>query len=376
MKRGVKVVLTCDCGCGETFSRYRNKVSPGNNYLNRQHAGAHEKRRHLEALCGPYLNLVTDYLGGAAAQRYSDLRTVRNRLCPFFHYLCLRDIASISDVSSATITEFKVWGREHGYLSAATDISALSTFFQWLIHEEYFGDQNPVIPSIHGKSDKARTGRPYTQSEMTQMRDWLDQRGNPRLRAFFEIAAESGMRNAEICRLRLRDLEINTKTLQVRLPNKGRREREAFFFGRASSMLIEWLSVRDVGCGHDFIFHNYLGDPLTKASVQLEFRRVLCKTYPNRVENETGLDSFSVHRLRHTLASTLASNGADANTLMACLGWVSLSSMEGYIRIDEETKVRGFVVAAERVEHQLREEATKKTLSMEEFLEMACEEAA
>src|ERR1700731_3086267 len=48
-----------------------------------------------------------------------------------------------------------------------------------------------------------------------------------------------------------------------------------------------------------------------------------------RIVNETGLETFSIHRLRHTLASNLASGGADVTTMMTCLGWVSPSSIDG-----------------------------------------------
>jgi integrase/recombinase XerC len=81
-----------------------------------------------------------------------------------------------------------------------------------------------------------------------------------------------------------------------------------------------------------------------------EFKRSLCKTYQGRVANETGLDAFSIHRLRHTLASNLASGGADDNTLMTCLGWVSPASVDGYTKLDENAKKIGFVNAMDKVE--------------------------
>ena len=121
---------------------------------------------------------------------------------------------------------------------------------------------------------------------------------------------------------------------------------------------------------------NHIGGPLIWDTIQNEFRRVLCKTCHGRVVNDTGLASFSIHRLRHTLASNLASNGADTNTIMTCLGWVSAASIEGYTKLDENAKIQGFIAATAKVEQQLADGSGKRVLTPEEFLLLAGEEAA
>jgi integrase/recombinase XerC len=77
---------------------------------------------------------------------------------------------------------------------------------------------------------------------MSEIRRLLEERGNERLRAFFEIASESGMRRSEICRLRVEDVAMDTQNLKVGLPNKTMQERLAFFSDRASARIREWLS--------------------------------------------------------------------------------------------------------------------------------------
>jgi integrase len=91
--------------------------------------------------------------------------------------------------------------------------------------------------------------------------------------------------------------------------------------------------------------------------------------------NDTGLESFSIHRLRHTLASNLSSNGADVNTTMTCLGWVSPASIDGYTKLDESTKIHGFIAAANKVEQQLADDFGKRVLTPEEFLLLAGSQA-
>jgi integrase/recombinase XerC len=367
-KCGEKVELTCDCECGTIFYRYRNKIRCASNYVNRQHQAAFERKRHLQVQCGPYLPLFTEYLEGAAKQRYCSTNDVRKLISPFFRYLCERGIQSINDVSPDTITAFQIWALQNGYASASKDTSALSVFFQWTIVEGHYRGESPVIPAIHGKRKEARSGRPYTDVEMSEIRRLLEDRGNERLRAFFEIASESGMRKSEICRLGLEDVAIDTQTLNVGVPNKTMRERVAFFSDRASTRIREWLAVRKKDCGHQFLFHNHFGRPLLRHVINDEFKRVLCKTYRGRNVNDTGLASFSIHRLRHTLASNLSNNGADANTLMACLGWVCPESVDGYTKLDESTKIHGFITATRKAEQQVADGFGKCVLTPEEFL--------
>src|ERR1700722_7212055 len=106
-KRGRKVELTCACGCGTIFYRYRNKIRYNRNYFSRQHQASFERGEYLQEQCGPYLGLVTGYLEGAARQRYRNVRGVGNSISPFFRYLCAQCIGSIQEVEASTITAFQ-----------------------------------------------------------------------------------------------------------------------------------------------------------------------------------------------------------------------------------------------------------------------------
>jgi hypothetical protein len=117
-KQSNKVELTCDCGCGTIFYRYRNQVSSGGNYISRQHQAAFRRRKYLQDLCGPHLPLFTEYLEGVAKHRYRSTNEVRRLVSPFFRYLCEHGIKSITDVRPATITAFQIWARQNGYVSA------------------------------------------------------------------------------------------------------------------------------------------------------------------------------------------------------------------------------------------------------------------
>jgi len=120
---------------------------------------------------------------------------------------------------------------------------------------------------------------------------------------------------------------MEQQRLFVRLPNKTNRERWAFFSHKTVQFYDAWIQARDPKCGHDYLFHNTLGHPLRPPTLADEFNRVLCTTCQGKKIHDTGLDTWSTHRLRHTMATNLVSGGADAATVMAAGGWVTADSM-------------------------------------------------
>lgn len=364
-----KVLLTCNCGCGQEFLRTRSMVNQnGLSFLSKAHHSAYIMNTYLAESCGSYLPLVTEYLDGAAKLRYGNIRNVRITICPFFLYLTQHDITSIEDVTPEMITNYLTWAVATGHRAAARDVSALSGFFMWAIVEGYREDGNPVIPSVHGRKKKKRSARPYSPEELDVIWKLLIERSNPRILAVAAIAEEAGLRIGEICRLQLEDVDLVRKQLFIRLPNKTSRERYAFFSEKTTRYLMGWLAGRDPDCGHSYLFHNYLGDPSKYSSLVGEFKRVLCRTWKGRMVNEVGLGTWSIHRMRHTMASNLIRHGADAATVMSAGGWVTYAAMSGYVQVDGESVRHEYSHAMQKVRDQRFAETTKKVLTPEEFL--------
>jgi integrase/recombinase XerC len=197
----------------------------------------------------------------------------------------------------------------------------------------------------------------------------LHERGNSRLRLAAAIALESGLRIGELCRLRLLDINLKKQSLFVGLPNKGNRERIAFFSDLTNQFYQDWLKERDPECDHNYLLHNTRRNPCTVPSLIHEFCRVLCKDHKGKRIHETGFDKWSTHKLRHTMASNMVSAGADAATIMASGGWKSYQAMCGYARVDIDVARRGYDEATKRARNQAKVAPGKKTLSLSEFLD-------
>jgi integrase/recombinase XerC len=362
-------ILVCSCGCGEKFQRRKSDVRLGGaNYASVKHAGAHRTRIYLEDMCGRFLPIITEYLEGFASHRYKNLGTIRASVCPLILFLNERGIADLERVTAKTITEFISWSEEVDYKNASHNISVLTGFFKWANLYGYRNSVCPVIPKFHGKRRPHYMPRPYSAEAMDFIWRLAEERGNVRVRAVLAIGEEAGLRLGEICRLREEDLDLEGRRLFVRLPNKTDCERWALFSNKTARYITEWLRERAEDCRHNLLFHNSLGGQLLPETMHREFCRTFCKMYAGETIHSEGLDEWSTHRLRHTMASNLASGGASVSTIMGSGGWRSVSSMLVYTKNDAGNARQGYDEAMRRLNERAKSAPSKQILSPEEFL--------
>jgi integrase/recombinase XerC len=368
MRKG-NLVLVCACGCGKQVLRPCKRESVnGLVFFSRQHCGDYLSGKYVNESCGAFQEMFREYIGGFAALHYRNRKDVRKILCPFFRFLTEQGITSLEAVSPKIITDFLSWARTTGHLKAAHDISTVSVFFKWAISMGNRTAANPVIGLIHSTPKKHRSPRPIEDSELDLMWHCLNERGTPRLRLAAAIGVEAGLRIGEICRVHVEDIDPLRQTIFVRLPNKTNRERTVNFSSDTKRYFIDWMAVREPACGHNYLFHNYLGSPLQTRSLADEFKRVLCKTYEGKMVNEIGFDKWSTHRLRHTMASRLVVGGADLHTVMAQGGWVSADSAAGYAQVNSEVARRGYDEAMRLSKEKRLSEPVRRTLTVAEFV--------
>lgn len=370
-RRSVKgnLVLPCGCGCGgEVLRPCKRKTATGLVFVSMKHQGEYLINKYLTECCGPFREIVDEYLGGYAKSHYRALNTVRKGLGPFFQFLNELGITSLDEVTPKTITQYLAWARKSGRHTAPHDITYVSAFFGRMYAEGSRKAANPVVRLIHYERKKHRIPRPYKKDELDFIWRLLRERGNPRLRLAAAIAEEAGLRGGEICRVRIEDVDMVQQRIFIGLPNKTSRERFAFFSHKTREYYDAWIQARDPKCGHDYLFHNTLGHPLRPPTLADEFKRVLCTTFEGKKIHDTGLDIWSTHRLRHTMATNLVSGGADAATVMAAGGWVTADSMAGYAAVDPALARRGYNEAMRRAHEQKEAGPRTRTLTPAEFL--------
>ncbi|WP_321472888.1 tyrosine-type recombinase/integrase [uncultured Paludibaculum sp.] len=146
--------------------------------------------------------------------------------------------------------------------------------------------------------------------------------------AALEILFATGMRVGELVSLRLSDWNEDEQSIHVK--GKGGRHRLAFLTDQRSlAALAEYLPRRrKVLCGHESLFVNLAGGPLSTQGVA----RVL-----TGLAAEAGITMrLTPHMVRHTVATLLLRNGADIRVVQEVLGHSSIAMTQRYTHVSKE----------------------------------------
>ena len=152
---------------------------------------------------------------------------------------------------------------------------------------------------------------------------------NARNMALISLMLDSGLRQRELCTIRLADIDFSARRLKVL--GKGNKERTVPI-GRVTVALIRKYLELSPDPQAKYIFINAYGKPLTGNAVKL-FMRKMAALLPFE---------FSSHKLRHNFATNycidkLEKEGiVDTYSLMYIMGHESIESTERYVHLARE----------------------------------------
>ena len=216
--------------------------------------------------------------------------------------------------------------------SQARQLSALRSFFDWLILE----GERPDNPC--DRVDAPKLGRylpevlsvdevtAILESIPVESGDWRALRD----RALLEILYGCGLRVSEACGLLISHVYLQEGF--VRVVGKGNKERLIPLGEMASDAFARYLEARPQAAGpawDDIAFLNKNGHPLSRVAV---FNLVKQQALVAGVNKE-----ISPHTFRHSFATHLIENGADLRVVQEMLGHESILTTEIYTHIDTAT---------------------------------------
>jgi len=218
---------------------------------------------------------------------------------------------------------------EHKYArtSIARNMSALRSFFRYLMREEIVG-KNPAALISSPKLDK-RLPAFLTLEEAEKLVESPDitRPQGQRDRALLELLYASGMRVSELVSMNIND--INLDTHEIRVWGKGAKERIVLIGNAASRALDEYMrNGRRVLLGDkktSALFINRYGERLPARRVQK-----LLKRYALAINKRV-----HPHKLRHTFATHLLDGGADLKVVQELLGHADLTSTQIYTHVTQ-----------------------------------------
>ena len=287
----------------------------------------------MEEYLNHYIEIMT--MKGIAKGTLAGIMTSVHLL---FRFLKDRDIQDIKEVTSKEIDDFQTYlyyhtnNNGHGYATAsqATTLSYIKSFFQSLVMEGMI-IFNPASDIIFPKRNQVLPRDILNRKELKKLFSAPDLRTfyGYRDRTMFEVFYSTGVRIAELCHLKLKDLDLENGFLTV-IQGKGLKDRTVPLCKVTCRYLSEYIQkVRPhfiKGSHHqDFLFLSNLGNPVDRTSVF---------TLLHRYQKTSGLQkNLTGHTFRYTMATELLRNGADIRQIQEILGHEYLSTTQRYIQV-------------------------------------------
>jgi integrase/recombinase XerC len=201
-------------------------------------------------------------------------------------------------------------------------ITSLKSYFKFLLKVEKI-ETNPLAKHKALKMAK-KVEIPFSEEEMNQLLYEIpfdDNFEGIRDRLIIELFYATGMRRSELINLKVKDLDLNNKTLKV--IGKRNKERIIPVLEKTALLFKEYFLLRDaLEKTDDFVFLTGTGNKIYETLVY----RVI-NGYFSRVSTKI---KKSPHILRHTFATHMLNKGADLNAVKELLGHSSLASTQVY----------------------------------------------
>lgn len=305
---------------------------------------SHGRRAVRAAAVSELRGLKEKYLTWLVATGYAET-TVRNSHADLewlLRFLELRAVSRVADMTTEVLRDFSLWLREQNNryhenrsVSLAHVLHRLTTlkaFCRWLV-KELVVLQDPAedleIPRLAERLPLSI----LTQEEARRLLDAPELRSpvGYRDKALLELLYSTGIRTAELLRLRVSDLDFKAGTVFVRR-GKGNKDRllvapiGALGYAREYIVKVRPRFAKNMKKGDDgTLFINWTGAKLDiNRLAELLRRNAKLAKLDKRVTAMT---------LRHSIASHLLENGMDLRFIQEFLGHTKMSTTQIYARV-------------------------------------------
>ena len=214
--------------------------------------------------------------------------------------------------------------------SISRRLSSLRTFYKFLVLNNYV-DNNPFLLVSSPKKEK-RMPKFINYAGIEEIFNIpnIKTKEGQRERVILEILYGSGIRVSEIVNIKIKDIDINNKTILIF--GKGSKERIVSFGDPALDSINMYINdSRKQYLGNNESEYLIVG----KNEEKLTTRRIE-QIIDNLIKKTSIKMNITPHMFRHTFATHLLDNGSDLLAVQELLGHESLSSTEIYTHISNE----------------------------------------
>lgn len=280
--------------------------------------------------------LADQYLDNLQYQRHYSIKTVEaysRQINHFIGFLKQETIDDYKDVNYAMLRGYLTKLHEENLAKTSINhkLSALRSFFNYLLKEELIID-NPFLLIESQKTAKRNPDFLYLE-EISDLLDSIKTKDDLGIRnkAMLELMYASGLRCSEVVNLQLSNIDLNQMILLIH--GKGNKDRYVPFHEYARDWLIRYIEEARTNLmlkneGHNFVFVNKFGNPLTNRGIEDIIDRITRQYDPTK--------KIHPHTIRHSFATHLLNAGADIRTVQELLGHENLATTQIYTHITNE----------------------------------------
>ena len=215
----------------------------------------------------------------------------------------------------------------------ARKLSSIKSFYKYLTVRTKLLTENPVADLEYPKLRKSLP-KYLTYAQSAALLQAVSGSNAKRDYAILMLFLSCGIRRSELVGLNLTDVYED----RIRVVGKGNKERIVYFGSACRKALDDYLAERNkkVLSDNRALFGSRDGNRISVTAVHRLVKKHLLAA---------GLDAnqLSVHKLRHTAATLMLSNGVDVKTVQEVLGHENLNTTQIYTHI-ENTELK---IAAE-----------------------------
>jgi integrase/recombinase XerC len=263
----------------------------------------------------------------------------RSDLAAFSGWAKSNRVTGPSDVTLAVLRAYLAWqvGQGMSKSSLARRVSSLRRYFGFLVERGVVAS-NPTARLQAPRAD-SRLPRLVGGAEMDQLLTSVEGRPQEiedRDLAVVEVLYGSGLRVAELCSLRLGDVDIRRRTITV--TGKGGKQRMVPLSMPAAEALTVWIDTsRSAMLSSVRATHDLPSDPSLGDSVFCNERgRALGPRDVRRILDRRSRAPVHPHALRHTFATHLLDGGADLRVVQELLGHSDLGTTQRYTHVSRD----------------------------------------
>jgi integrase/recombinase XerD len=280
---------------------------------------------------------VAQFLEWSAAVGYSpDTIRIRETTLGWFLAWCdERSVHAPRDLTRTVIDRYqqhlyhhrKANGEPLTYGSQVNRLNPVRAFCKWLVRENLLL-YDPAAALMLVRPPR-RLPRVPTLQQVETILNGADVSTDDgiRDRAIMEVFYSSGLRRAELMRLKRSEVDLESQTLWIR-EGKGRKDRVVPIGTRACAWVRKY--VNDVrphsvnGQDQSVLFLMDTNRPFTKNALTALLQRYV---------RGAGIERGACHLLRHAMATHMLENGADVRYIQAILGHSDLETTAVYTHV-------------------------------------------